>query len=156
MKYDPDMLTHVSPKKQPYLQARAGGSHQSDTVWLRSAETQWTFSGSCAWQSETPQRRSGPSGSSHSQTLLSAGPYRICWTRDKIHLAFSFSSACIPPHMYKHIHISKENMELPKEKVISEFIIRIPRGSRVTVVHQNVPPVESDMRESVTKTWMLE
>lgn len=62
--------------------------------------------------------------------------------------------------MYTHIHGSKhnsdKNMKLPKEKIISEFIIRIPRGSRVTVVHQNVPPVESEMRESVTKTWMLE
>ncbi len=54
--------------------------------------------------------------------------------------------------MCKHIHISEENIELPKEKVVSECIIRIPRGSRVTVVHQNVPPVGNDMGESVTKT----
>ncbi len=57
--------------------------------------------------------------------------------------------------MCKHIHIFEENMELPKEKVVSELIIRIPRGSRVTVVHQNVPPVESDIRGSVTKTQKI-
>lgn len=46
------------------------------------------------------------------------------------------------------IWITVEEMKLPKEKVISQIIIRIPRGRRVTVVHQNIPPVRSDMHNS--------
>lgn len=42
------------------------------------------------------------------------------------------------------VRISKKelNGRLPKEKVVAEFIIRIPGGGCVTVVHQDVPPAE--------------
>lgn len=46
--------------------------------------------------------------------------------------------------MVYRANISKkeQNARLPKEKVIAEFIIRIPRGGCVTVVHQDVPPAD--------------
>lgn len=52
---------------RPVSPARASGSRQTGTAWWRSAGRRWTSSGSCASQSGTPRKQSGPFGSSHSQ-----------------------------------------------------------------------------------------
>lgn len=52
--------------------------------------------------------------------------------------------------------IFSNDVELPKEKVIAQVIIRIPRGSCVTVIHQNIPSVGEETQVWVIKTGVLE